>query len=329
MPYCYRAYGVGIDSSVPIEGLDQVSPEKGFFNVQLEAGPEPHWVRHAKSLPSRVRTHLPEDKSVGDPAFVLTEFGDGQFYELFYSDGARFVATHNAERVWASISPSLAPEDMPLYFLGPVMGFLLRLRHITCLHASAVELNHFAVLFCGPAGAGKSTTAAAMALRGAPVLAEDIMPLELTKAGYFAVPGYRRVCLWPEAVGKILGHPDALPKLSPNWDKCYLPLDGTKAKFARSKIPIAMIYLFGDRSDTADAPRIEKISPREALLGLVQNTYMNWLLDTKQRAVEFDELGQLVLQVAVRRIVAADDPKKIPTLCDLIFADARTLPVNS
>jgi hypothetical protein len=108
-----------------------------------------------------------------------------------------------------------------------------------------------------------------------------------------------------------------------------LPLDGSRAKFARGKTPIGVIYLLGDRVDTADAPRIERVSPREALLGLVQNTYMNWLLDRKQRAVEFDELGKLVQQVPVRRIIAANDAQKMGTLCDLIFADTRNLPVNS
>jgi len=32
------------------------------------------------------------------------------------------------------------------------------------------------------------------------------------------------------------------------------------------------------------------MSFREALLSLVQNTYMNWLLNRKQRAAEFDAL---------------------------------------
>ncbi len=329
MTYLYRAYGVGIDSSIAIAGLEPAPPGAEFFRIHLETGPEPQWVRDAKSLPGGIRSHRPEDKSTADPAFLLTDHGSGQFYELFYSDGARFVVTHTAERVWGCTSAPLPPEDIALYFLGPVMGFLLRLRHITCLHASAVELYEHAVIFCGEMGAGKSTTAAALAVRGAPVVSEDIVPLQLTKSGYFAIPGYPRVCLWPDAVSKILGDPDHLPKLSPTWDKRYLPLDGSKAKFARVKRPVGVIYLLADRVDTPDAPRIEEISPREALLGLVRNTYMNWLLDTKQRAVEFDELGNLLLQVPVRRIIASNDPQKMGTLCDLIFADTRNLPVNS
>ena len=51
--------------------------------------------------------------------------------------------------------------------LGPVFAFVLRLRGAVTFHASAVRIGD-AVAFLGPQGAGKSTTAAALALRGCP-----------------------------------------------------------------------------------------------------------------------------------------------------------------
>ena len=68
------------------------------------------------------------------------------------------------------------------------------------------------------------------------------------------------------------------------------------------------------------------MSAREALLDLVQNTYMNWLLDRRQRAAEFDALSKLVAQVPVRRIVPHLDPGRIGVLCELIVADAERVP---
>jgi hypothetical protein len=73
------------------------------------------------------------------------------------------------------------------------------------------------------------------------------------------------------------------------------------------------------------SPRIEEISARQALLELVQNTYMNWLLDREQRAAEFQVLSDLVATVPVRRIVPHSDPAKIAALCDLIVADVQSL----
>src|SRR6185437_9393951 len=65
---------------------------------------------------------------------------------------------------------------------------------------------------------------------------------------------------------------------------------------------------------------------REALLELVQNTYMNWLLDRDQRAAEFEVLCKIVQQVPVRRIIPHADPARLGALCDLILQNATDHP---
>jgi AcrR family transcriptional regulator len=165
-----------------------------------------------------------------------------------------------------------------------------------------------------------------------PVLAEDIMALEENGGEFHAVPGYPRVCLWSESVRMLLGRDDALPQLTPVWEKRYLELDGQRGKFAPTKLPLGILYLFAARSDDQNAPRVEKISPREGLLQLVQNTYMNWVLDREQRGKEFDTLCRLVQRVPVRRIVPHSKPEKLAGLCDLILRDASAIlsvPPNS
>jgi hypothetical protein len=124
---------------------------------------------------------------------------------------------------------------------------------------------------------------------------------------------------------KLLGNTDVLPRLSSTWDKRYLPLDGVRANFAPEKKPIGIIYLFGERSTDSSAPRIEELRPKEALLELVKNTYMNWLLDRQRRAEEFDELATVVQQVPARRIIPHTDGGKIANLCDRITEDAGEL----
>jgi hypothetical protein len=323
--YYFQAYGVGICSTGRIAGLQLVAPESTHFTLQFEMGSEPEWVRSASALPGRVLSRLPEDEATADPSFILTQYGSGKCYELSYSDGARFVFNASLDRLWGTFRPPVTLEDFHQYFVGPVMGFLLRHRHITCVHASAVELDNRAVLFSGDPGYGKSTTAAALALRGIPVLGEDIVPLELAKDCYWAVPGYPRVCLWPDAVAKLLGDEVALPALSSTSTKRYLSLDGVHAKFAAEKKPLGIIYLFGERSAEAHAPFIAEMRPRDAVLGLVQNTYMNWLIDRHRRAEEFDELCKIVEQVPVRRIVAHTDGAKLGTLCERILEDAERI----
>jgi len=324
--YSYRAYGLGIDSCSRIGGLEPSPAGLGVPDIWFDDGPRPDWAHKILELPGHVLTQKAEPPGAADPSFLLTEHGKQQGFDLAYSDGTSFVVDAEAKRVWGTYEAPLTADDMASYFLGPVAGFLLRRRHISCLHSSAVELAGRAVCFCGEAGSGKSTTAAALALRGLPVVAEDIVTLAEADGNFQAVPGYPRVCLWPESVRMLLGSDDALPQWTPVWEKRYLPLDGQRAGFTKGDLPLGVVYLLAPRSGDASAPRIEPLSQREAVLELVQNTYMNWVLDRQQRATEFDTLCRLVQQVAVRRIVPHTQPEKITSLCDLIVQDAQALP---
>jgi hypothetical protein len=323
--YFYRVYGLGLYSSVIIAGLQPHSDADLHADVQFGSGPQPGWVNDGLALPGTVIVRRQAaDGSIG-PTLSITTYGENGCFEFVYSDGTRFVVSGDARRIWGTFLPPLTPEDLATYLLGPIMGFLLRLRRRTCLHASAVRIGDCGVALVGDAGFGKSTTAAALALRGMSVCGEDIVPVVETEGRFEIVPGYPRVCLWPDSVEMLLGSKDALPLLTPVWDKRYLPLDGKRAKFADETVPLGLIYLFGARTDSESAPRVEELRPKEALLELVQNTYMNWLPDAEQRAREFDVLARLLDAVPVRRIVPHTDPRKIGALCDVLIHDANAV----
>jgi hypothetical protein len=319
--FLYQVYGVGIESNAVISGLEPLE-NISEISLRFESGSAPEWVKDAQQLRGRVLAHRGTEETAGEPTFTLTEYGESEYYGLSYAEGASFLVNQAANRVWGAFEPPLTIEDLATYFLGPVLGFVLRQRHVTCLHASSVELHGQGVVFSGDAGQGKSTTAGALALRGVPVVAEDIVALELTESTIWVRPGYPRVCLWPDAVHKLVGDAEAFPKLTPTWEKRYLPLDGVHGKFAAQKVPLGLIYIFAGRIADANAPWVEEVNPREGLLELVQKTYMNWLLDRERRAKEFHDLWKVVGRIPVRRIFAHEDPSKIGELCDLILTDA-------
>lgn len=323
MTYSYRAYGLTLGCDTLISALRQEHADLKRYDIMVSLGPETDWVREARRQPSRVDHPRSGEVERDDSPFTLISYGAGESFELAYGDEARFFVDGMAERIWGTCPPPLTNEDAATYLLGPVMGFVLRRRSVLALHASAVCIAGQAVALCGESQSGKSTTAAALALRGIPVLCEDITPLVEVDGRFQAEPGYPRVCLWPDTVEELFGAPAALPRLTPSWEKFFLPLDGGNAKFEAKRRVVSAVYLFAPRVAEADAPRIEHLSAREAILGLVQNTYMNWLLDRRQRAIEFDALGKLVAQVPVRRIVPHADLRRIGALCELIVADAE------
>ena len=250
---------------------------------------------------------------------TITTFGEEEFFELAYRDGARFLVDGRGIRVRASRPARLAIDYLATYLRGPVMGFVLRRRGILALHGSAVCIGEESIVFCGPSEAGKSTIAAALSSRGVPVLSDDIAALGLIDDIFHVAPGYPWLCLWPDTDRFVLDPSKPLPQITAGWEKRYLSLKGTGFK-AESR-PVGAIYLLAPRSSDTRAPRIEALGSHEAVWELAKNTYMNWLLDRTARAVEFDSLSRLVAQIPVKRIVPHTDPSKMGELCELISWD--------
>jgi len=178
----------------------------------------------------------------GDGSFAVSEFADRRFFQLTYGDGTRFLMDRGATRIWGEPGTGLCHDDLCVYLLGPVMGFVLRQRGNTTLHASALSFRGRAMALVGEAGAGKSTTAAALALRGWPVLCEDVCALELIFGKYQVLPAYPRVCLWPDSVDFLFSGRAALPLIVRGWEKRFLALDGTRAEFASTCSPLAASF---------------------------------------------------------------------------------------
>lgn len=318
MIFPYSAYGLEISSDSAIPGLiESRLPRRPDLQIWLNSKPD--WATQCAENVRKLYYVSPEQE--GDaPALRVTQLSAGAYFQLAYADGATFVVDDSATRMWASWPESLTLEDAATYLLGPVLGFLLRRRGVTCLHASAVEIGGQAIALVGPAGAGKSTTAAAFALRGHTVVSDDVVPLREKNGAVLVWPGYPRVCLWPESVSSLYGSPGALPRLTPNWEKRYLPLE--KRSQSCKPLSLGAIYFLSERSGDLRAPFVEVVAARAGLMALVENTYMNYLLDPQRRALEFEFLGRLVERVPLRRVTPHADPTRLPQLCDVLAEDS-------
>jgi len=266
-------------------------------------------------------SHGLEQSDSDQPLYHFSSIHDGAYFRLTYSDGTDFVFDRATTRLWASWRAPLTLEDTATYLLGPVFGFILRRRGATCLHASAVAIGGRAVALVGAAGAGKSTTAAAFARLGLPVLCDDVLALRQRGEKFFVEPAYPRLRLWPEAVTMLYGAPEALPRLTPSWEKRYLDLSQGPHRFQAQALPLGTLYFLAERTDCADAPRILPLSKRDGLMRAIAHTYSNLQIDDEPRAREFAVLGRLVEQVRVRQIQPHRDPDKLGDLCQKILDD--------
>ena len=326
MPPLIRAFGLTIESSGPIPGLTdslpQLDPTGAPFEPDLRICLEPDAAPEEIGKGARL-VHESEADGVSDPLRVWYQPPD-KTYRFAFDDGAQFQV--DATSVRSCWPPSLTLEDSAVYLLGSILGFVLRLRGTVCLHASAATVDEHAIAVVAPAGRGKSTTAAAFALRGLPVLTDDILALTERNGGFVVEPGYPRVRLWPPAVEALFGAADALPRITPHnpdWDKRYLDLASPGFAFGSEPAPLAAIYT-GFRDDDADAPYLTEMEGSEAVMTLVANSYSRKMLDAEMRARDFDVLNRLAGRVAVKSFGIRQGIEHLGELCDLLLDDCRS-----
>jgi hypothetical protein len=329
--FVYSLFGLQVHCNIALPEISSIQLENpGFRNevsinhcVQIRLGATPE----ASALPASALEQLSysseyKDES-GNPALKI--WNSGGLLRLEYFDETQFWLDLEGTRVWATWPHNLTVEDTATYLLGPVLGLLLRLRGVTCLHASAVSLGDSVVAFVGAEGAGKSTTAAALAkLGGFAIVSDDVVALAETDGSFYVHPAYPYLCLWPESVESLYGSREALPRFSRDYEKRCLSLDRRALQFETRSLPLKAIYILGERRSEL-APIIEAISPRQSILELLANTFATNVLDSAMRAKEFETLGRLIPRVPVRRVIAHTEASRLPDLCRLIRENLERL----
>jgi hypothetical protein len=319
MFYQCSIYGLGVLANRIIPGVP--SSRKATVDLQISFGSLPSWLQEASTTQvetSYVSEYFDES---GQPVLRVFRVLEGQYYRFCYADQTEFLIDAAGSEIWANWVEPLTLEDTSTYLLGPIMGFVMLLRGVVCLHASAIAINDQAIAIVGPAGSGKSTTAAAFSTRGHSVLAEDVVTLDDRQDHFLVRPAYPCIRLWPASVKALYGTESHLPKLTPNWDKCYLDLTQRPEQFQPQSLKLAAIYLLASRVDTPAAPFIETLDKSEGLMSLVANTYATKLMDKQMRAREFELLTRVLNSVPLRRVTPHASTLRIPNLCDHILDD--------
>jgi hypothetical protein len=284
----------------------------------------PPWLKGILALPQTLRYVSPYLDDDGQPALVIWMLADG-FYRFHYTQGIDYILSRDGARLWIRWSKTVAESDILSYLLGPVMGFVLRVRGVVCLHASAVAVNRRAIVFVGDAGAGKSTTAMAMGRLGYPIISDDIVPIYEDAGVTFAQPGYPRMRLRPPSLPMLSDlNPDLppLPRVE-GQRRLHFELMSGGYQFQSAPLPIGALYLLADRDESQHAPHVEPVSPLGGIMGIVANTYATRFLDISMRAQELRELSHLVNQVAVRKVYPHREPSRLAMLCKVILEDIR------
>ncbi len=324
MTFFYSAYGLCLRADLPLPGL-AVLDSVPCVDVKVWLDAKPDWLDQLTDGVPEVFQTSPSRNERNEPVLTVCKLAGGDYFQLQYADGTEFVVDRCGKRIWAHWPHPLTLEDTVTYLVGPVLGFVLRLRGVICLHASAVAVGEQAIGLLGSTGAGKSTTAAAFALQGYAVLSDDVAALQERGDAFQVLSGCPRVGLWPDAASALFGSANNLPLLTPNWGKRYLALDENGHRFQREPLPLTAIYVLSRREGDRTSPVIESEPAASGLMTLVSNSYVNLLLDREMRAREFQSLSRVLDRVPMRRVTSGDDPARLPELCHAILADFHAL----
>ncbi|AFY57883.1 serine kinase of the HPr protein, regulates carbohydrate metabolism [Rivularia sp. PCC 7116] len=309
----YKVYGLTLQSNRPIPGL---------IPAQANA-PVDVWVDLiGESQPSSA-----EVESISSGIKVISR-DDGNYLNLWFRGEGQldFEINPQGDRIWATWTYSVL-EQVSALLLGQVLGCTLRLRGTLCLHACVVRIGQQAIAIVGQSGAGKSTTAAALVKRGYSILSDDIAAINYSARDWLVQPGYPRLRLWPKSVNALYGSQDALDRIFSFSEKRFVDLtNNSESQFYNKPLPLAAIYVLGERQSEFTTPKIEPIPPMTAVMNLMTHRSVSHLkLAADKQAQEFAGLSSLAGKVPVRKVIRSDNLEALPQLCEAIVEDASNI----
>jgi hypothetical protein len=324
----YLIYGLKICTNQPLQGLLSVQTlANADINIQL-LGQQQKKVPFLGKLDWRTYPNSSQQKGVN---IWQAQGDDGTYSWLEFlpkSQPIDFIINHDGSRVWVFWSEEKQYSTVVSLLLGSVLGRVLLLRGVLCLHASVVSIDGKAIALLGQSCAGKSTTAMALAQRGFPVLADDIAALSPDGTKFWVQPGYPRLRLSKKAVNAFGFSVEELPKVTIYAEKRYLDLSINSDnlwQFQNTPLPLSAIYLLEKRDSTLVRPKIVSISQAEALGKLAANVYGKTMLDKQRLGNNFQQLSQLVQVVPIRQLARPDDLGSLSLICDVIIDDFKQL----
>ena len=287
-PFHYRHSGLAIASALELPEWEAFASEPQQADVEIVISDEP--------CPD-----CPTDGSVavGETLrFAVKGIGGWQI------EGGRKITLH----------PSLtaAPPELRLFTLGSAWGGLGYQRGFAMWHGSAVLRDGRAILFCGDAGAGKSTMAGAMLARGASLVADDLSRIEPADGAVLIHPSAARIKLWREAIDYLGWEDRKVQRDYYREDKFHCSAPDNSA--GEGPISLAAIVTLEDGEEV----RLEKLSGAAAVEAALKHTmYRPEMIDALGKWAEQGALGaRIAANCSVYRLTRPKDFESLSRACE-------------
>jgi len=259
----------------------------------------------------------PESLPDADYRGVRFEVTDDQFL-LRVDKVARYHAV-KGERIVVEPFPDALPEEVRLFLLGSGFGALLQQRGMVPMHASVIEMNGNAVMFCGVSAVGKSTLAATFCMRGYRMLADDVCVVRIDEWGRpVAVPGYPQFKLWGDAL-KALRTDDTSRLTHARLGLEKYNLDA-REQFCAAERPLKAVYFLTSSNESSFD--LKRIQGKDKFIALFNCTYRIQFLDKLINKSFHYRICTAIAQYAdMVHLIRPDSPFVPEKIADLVEED--------
>jgi hypothetical protein len=243
-------------------------------------------------------------------------------YLLRFHDLADFEISKAGDRIRCCPMDGLPASTLRHLLLDQILPLVFSYGGRLVLHASAVHVPRLGTLaFAGPAGAGKSTLAAGLAMRGCQLVADDSLLISSRGSAVMVLPGYPGVRLWNESSRRLrldrsktsaVAHYTRKQRVRP----ASLP-------FRDKASPLRVIFLLGHRRAKGQPSRTCALASRDRLVSLVRYTYLMDVQDRHQLSQMFVNVTTVVDRVPVLRLDVRGGGQSLLRAADEVLALAR------
>lgn len=299
MTYLYRISGMTISTEVALAGADPLT--HGDPDVTMQQG----GVAHALASPFVSTPRWDADEN----HVLLRQAGVG-----------RYLISHGTD-VMFEPDAGVPASHCALYLQNTVITALLHQRGGIVLHASAVELDGVAFLFCGASGEGKSTIAAALLQQGCALVSDDVSVVSFNRSGDPVIsPDGRDLKLADAAIDKLdLGCGRGLPAVG-QPEKSYVL---APRRWAGETLPLGAIYSL---QSGAGGAGISALPSALALKTLRRNAHRPRLVrGTGRNAGYFEATAKLLQHIGVFTLRRPRDLEHLPQTAEALKAHWRSL----
>jgi hypothetical protein len=316
---CYRVSGLNLETDFEFETplLPSHQPPDLRFRLLDHETESPEW-----PVPESTVFESPLRIDSGLPLFTVHEAGEGDL--IRFSEVVDFLLTDHGIQA-RLLDPEYAYQVEPR-LLGIILSYWFERRGIPMLHAAAVAVSGRAVGFIGTNRGGKSSLAVSLMQRGFPLLADDLIGLELSEAGVRARPGFPSMRMWPDLAQEVLGDLwEALPLAHPRYDKRRVAVGPTGfGRFLDRVCPLGRLYLPERRDPDEHGLEVEfqSLNPAEAIFQLLGGSFLPRLTQASGLAPgRMQIFGALTRTVEVRRLNYPSGFENLQRVAERILED--------